>query len=217
LLFIVPLRIVTDPHVYRDRDEPTSTASTSLIERVKAFDQAAWERLVELYSPLVYAWCRRAGLQEADALDVGQEVFRAVAGAIVHFHRDQPGDSFRRWLRTITRNKIHDFFRSQNAGERGADGGEEVVMDMDAVLPDTDSESLAAETLILYRRAVELIRGEFSEQHFQAFWQVVVEERSPTDVAAELGMTVNAVYSAKSRILRRLREEFAGLLDDSEE
>jgi RNA polymerase sigma-70 factor (ECF subfamily) len=178
-------------------------------------DQAAWERLVELYGPLVYAWCRQAGLQEADALDIGQEVFRSVLAAIADFRRDRPGDSFRAWLRTIVRNKIRDRSRRAGVKQLAAQDLIEQVWAEQGPEPDAPSVAcVAAETVNLCRRAVELIRGEFSEVYFRAFWQVVVLGRSPADVAEELDISVNSVYLAKSRILRRLREEFAGLLDE---
>src|SRR5690348_3168781 len=86
----------------------SSATSRSLLERLQANDEAAWTRLVVLYSPLVLDWCRRWGLQEHDAADVFQEVFQAVAGHIARFRKERHGDTFRGWLRVITRNKVHD-------------------------------------------------------------------------------------------------------------
>src|SRR5262245_4007027 len=84
-----------------------STAST-LLRKVRGQTPGAWERLFDLYSPLVYHWARQAGLQEADAADVVQEVFRSVVLHLPGFRRERPGDSFRGWLWTITQNKLHD-------------------------------------------------------------------------------------------------------------
>src|SRR5437764_1344254 len=95
----------------------------SLLLRLKRDEQPAWERLVKLYTPLVYRWCRQHGVQAADAADVGQEVFQAVARRIHDFRRERPGDSFRGWLRTITRNKVRDYYRS-HPSELAAVGGE---------------------------------------------------------------------------------------------
>src|SRR2546425_622239 len=89
---------------------PQSTSS-SLLERVKARDADGWRRLVRLYSPMVFDWCRQRGLQSEDAADVLQEVFQAVFQHVADFRRDRPGDSFRGWLWTITQNKLHDHFR----------------------------------------------------------------------------------------------------------
>jgi RNA polymerase sigma-70 factor (ECF subfamily) len=162
----------------------------------------------------VYRWCRQAGLQEVDAADVGQDVFRAVAGAIGSFHHDRKGDTFRGWLRTITRNKVRDFVRRSRADAQGV-GGSEAQRRLLQVEEDrpADSEESAAEDdrLTVYRRAVELILSGYEERTRQAFLRVVVEQQPPADVARDLGLTVNAVYLAKSRILRRIREELQGL------
>jgi RNA polymerase sigma-70 factor (ECF subfamily) len=84
-------------------EQPPTTPLT-LLERVRANDPEAWARLVALYRPLVLSWCTRAGVHAADAEDVAQEVFLAAAHALDHFRRDRPGDTFRGWLRVITRN-----------------------------------------------------------------------------------------------------------------
>src|SRR5437867_2680850 len=89
-------KIVTDSSVKPNRGDDST--SLSLLARVRAHDQAAWERLVGLYGPLVYGWCLRAGLRKEDAADIGQEVFAAVARKIQSFRHDRQGDSFRGWL-----------------------------------------------------------------------------------------------------------------------
>src|SRR5262245_36645258 len=89
----------------------SQATSLTLLQRVQARQPDAWERLVDLYAPLVLHWCRRGGLHGDDADDVFQEVFRSLAEHIADFRRDRPGDSFRGWLRTITRNKLLDHFR----------------------------------------------------------------------------------------------------------
>jgi RNA polymerase sigma-70 factor (ECF subfamily) len=152
----------------------------------------------------------------ADAPDLGQEVFKAVARKVNDFHRDQVGDSFRAWIRAITRNKILDYFRGQQAEVSAAGGSEALtrLQQVPALEEDApDSVSDAEETSLLYQQAVELIRTQFQERTWQAFWRVVVEEERPADVAAHLQMTVNAVYLARSRVLGRLREEFKDLVD----
>src|SRR5262249_25052937 len=110
-----------DPGVNPIGGVPGETSLT-LLEKVRRQDQDAWHRLVALYTPLVYHWCKSAGLQKSDAEDVGQQVFLAVSGAVGRFHRDQPGDSFRGWLRTITRRKIRDHGR--RASGRAVGGGD---------------------------------------------------------------------------------------------
>lgn len=204
---------MTDPHVppYRD-GEPSS----SLLVRVQARDTTAWERLVHMYTPLVCHWCQRARLQPADVQDVGQEVFQTVWRSIDLFHRERATDTFRGWLRTIARNKIADFYRRRQVGEAAIGGSDALTLAQQVACPeaeDADPETDKAEVSLLYRRAMELIQAEFHEKTWQAFQAVAVEERSPRDVAAALEMSVAAVYSAKSRVLKRLHDEFADLLD----
>jgi RNA polymerase sigma-70 factor (ECF subfamily) len=184
-----------------------------LLERARGQDKQAWERLVDLYTPLVYAWCRRSGLQPADAADVGQEVFRAVARGLTGFRRDRAGDTFRGWLRTITRNKLRDFADARKRCPPGA-GGSDAAYQVEQ-LPDQEPEAdLTADRQLLYQRALEVVRTEFEERTWHAFWLVVVEDVSADEASRQLGVTLNAVYLAKSRVLRRLREEFADLIED---
>jgi RNA polymerase sigma-70 factor (ECF subfamily) len=189
--------------------------SSSLLVRVKAQDRAAWDRLIDLYTPLVWHWCRAAGLQHADAQDVGQEVFKAVWRAVGDYRRDRPGDTFLGWLRTITRNKIMDRHRRKPA-EAVPGGSEELTRMYEVPAPDPSGSDPAAdgtEAAQVYHRAAELIRAEFQEKTWLAFRALVIEGRAAADVAGELGMTVNAVYLAKARVLKRLREEFDGLIE----
>jgi RNA polymerase sigma-70 factor (ECF subfamily) len=204
---------VTDANVLSNKGSESGDPSSSLLVRVRSKDQAAWERLVRLYTPLVYRWCRQNGLQAADAADVGQEVFQAVARKIGDFRRDSPRDSFRGWLRVITRNKLTDYRRSLHARAVAAGGTEaEALLRQTAEdLPPPDPDSDAEELDLLVRKTVELIRGEFEDRTWRAFWGMAIDGRPAADVASELGISANAVYLAKGRVLRRLREELAGL------
>jgi RNA polymerase sigma-70 factor (ECF subfamily) len=193
-----------------------SSVSISLLHRLRAQDAPAWERLVSLYGSTVLAWCRQAGLSVEDAEDVHQEVFRAVARAIGDFRREQPGDSFRGWLWTVTRRKVIDHQRHR-AGQAQAAGGSTAQerlaqLPAEADLSHADSAGLSSETEALYHRALELIRGEFTENTWRAFWAVTVDGQPAAEAASSLGLSVGAVYIAKSRVLARLREEFADLL-----
>jgi RNA polymerase sigma-70 factor (ECF subfamily) len=189
---------------------PTGS-SDSLVARLKLRDALAWERLSQLFGPVVYGWARRAGLQDSDAADVTQEVFHAVAQQIDAFRKEQPGDSFRGWLWGITRHKILDQFRKR-ASQPDAIGGSGLVDQTIRLIeqpPDQDEEGNHA---ALVQRALALIQTDFEQTTWQAFVQLVMEGRTAAQVAAELHLTLGAVYTAKSRVLARLRQELDDLL-----
>ena len=202
----------------RDLRYPPASVSTSfgLLERVKTRDGEAWRHFVYLYGPWVYAWCRRSGVQRADAKDVAQEVFCAVATNLGAFRSVGGISSFRGWLWGITRNKIADHFRRLGARPQ-AQGGTDAQLAMaqvpDQVPSDTHTESHPTGHGGLARRAIELARAGAEERTWRAFWRVVVDGQPAAEVAAEVGMTVKAVYEAKYRLLKRLREEMGDLMD----
>jgi len=163
----------------------------------------------------VYHWCARAGVRGADADDVSQEVFRAVASHLENFRRDREGDTFRGWLRVITKNMILQHFRCSGRQQQGSGGSDALlklqeVADRSADFPEEVEIELEVDGL--RHRALELVRGQFKERTWQMFWLTFVEERSPVDIAAELKVTPAAVRKAKSRVLHRLKEEFAELI-----
>jgi RNA polymerase sigma-70 factor (ECF subfamily) len=195
--------------------ESSSSIQSTLLHGVRAQDPEAWERLVYLVSPLIFDWCRRQGLQASDAADVMQDVFRAVMTRIDSFRRDRPGDSFRGWLWTITRNKIRDHYRTRTA-RPAAFGGTDAWQRLQAVPDDEPSESdgeSGSSQHSLPHRALEMLRDQFEERTWTAFLRVAIQRDRTADVAADLGMTTGAVRKAKARVLRRLREEFGELLD----
>jgi RNA polymerase sigma-70 factor (ECF subfamily) len=205
---------VTDRNVspYGGDGEPSS----SLLVLARQGDTRAWDRLVRLTSPLVHRWCRRAGVPQADIPDVGQEVYKAVFGRLGAFRRDRPGDSFGGWLRTITRNKARDYWRRRRICLAAADGqGPPPWETLPAGDEDEDAAELAEERRLLFQRAVGLIQGEFEAKTWQAFWRVEIDGQAPAEAADGLGVSLNAVYLARSRVRKRLREEFADLLDDA--
>ena len=185
-----------------DRPETPTGTSSSLLDRVKAHESGAWDRLVTLYAPLLYHWCRRWKLQEDDLADVFQEVFQTLVVRIGAFRRERESDTFRGWLWTITRNKVLDHFR-----RRGREAGT-ALSDIAAPEAPAATDPEEAEALRrLFLRGLELIRGEFEDRTWKAFWRTAVDGRAPRDVAGELSMTSGAVRGAKSRVLQRLREE----------
>jgi RNA polymerase sigma-70 factor (ECF subfamily) len=137
-------------------------------------------------------------------------VFQAVSTGLADFRRDKPGDSFRGWLRGITRYKILDHFRRRAAGadaQGGTDAQRQLLEIAQQELPEDTEEELGG----LYRRALELVRGEFEQRTWEAFWRSAVDGESPGAVAAAMGLTPAAVRKAKSRVLHRLREEIGDL------
>jgi RNA polymerase sigma-70 factor (ECF subfamily) len=183
--------------------------SSSLLDRLIDNDSEAWKRIVRLYYPLVRAWCQRGGLHPQDAADVAQEVFRALATGVARFRREGGQNSFRGWLYGITQRQLL---------EPKATGGSEALAWFTG-LPEADGDGSSATSLAevderrhLLRRAVELLREGVKERTWQAFWRATVEGHAPADIAADLGMSVNAVYVAKARLLARLRGEFGELI-----
>jgi RNA polymerase sigma-70 factor (ECF subfamily) len=208
---------VNQPEKEREAPEvpgvPGQVTPLSLLERARANDAKAWRRLLELYQPLVQAWCGRAGLRGPDAEDVTQEVLAGVAAGLADFRRDRPGDTFRGWLRGITRNQVLVHFRRRQ-GKPQAEGGSDAWQHLQNLAdplpgPDTDEAEEAGE---LYRRALDLIRADFEEATWRAFWLTAIEGRSPPTLTAELNMSPAAIRQAKARVLRRLKEELGDLL-----
>jgi RNA polymerase sigma-70 factor (ECF subfamily) len=191
-----------------------SSTSSSLLARLKAHDADAWDRLVTLYAPLVIHWCRQSDLQDQDAADVLQEVLQAMATHIDGFRRDKKGHTFRGWLRTITRNKVRDHFRRLKREPEGP-GGTEAQLRLAQLpgppAPDDETAAQAGPNRELFHRALALIRGEFEDRTWQAFWRTAVEGQPARDVAADLAMTPGAVRVAKCRVLQRLRAELGDL------
>jgi RNA polymerase sigma-70 factor (ECF subfamily) len=192
-----------------EQSSPGASTSISLLERVKRHDEESWERLAELYGPLIARWCRCWDLADADTADVRQEVFQSVFRSLGQFERVQRG-AFRSWLKTVTRNKVHDLYRIR-ANQPTIDNA---AIDQHITEPITNNDiPEATEISVLYRRAMDLIRTDFAEPTWKAFVATVVEERPARDVADELGLSPNAVYIARSRVLARLRAEFSELIE----
>lgn len=197
-------------------DVPRTHTSMTLIERVRIEDQDAWRNLVSIYGPQVYRFCRVAGLDSADASDVVQEVFHSVSKAIHRFRRDRPGDSFRSWLLTIAKNKTRDHFRRQ-AGRARARGGSDMHL-MVQQLPNLDWDSSqdgirfnsAAD---LMRRTLLVVQSDFAEVTWKAFWLCTVDGLPAASVAEQLDISKWSVYQAKSRVLRRIRDELPDLFE----
>ncbi len=150
-----------------DSDHSTSV---TLLERLRGRDEQAWGRLVHLYAPLVHHWCQRAGVPAQDVADLQQEVFAAVAAGLDGFRRDRPEDTFRGWLRGITRHKLADY-RRRRGSQPDAAGGTTVQRLLQQVPEPELLDEPADQINGLFLRAVELVRGEFEAKTWTAFWR----------------------------------------------
>jgi RNA polymerase sigma-70 factor (ECF subfamily) len=151
-------------------------------------------------------------LQAADALDVTQEAFVAVLANVQAYHRDRAGDTFRGWLWTITRNKVHDNLRGQQCQPR-AEGGSTAQQQLNLVPDRTLGPAVEEDDNSLEHRATELVRSGVEERTWEAFWLVTVENRKAADVAQQLGLSLQAVYDAKYHVRLRIRRELEGMFD----
>jgi RNA polymerase sigma-70 factor (ECF subfamily) len=188
-----------------------------LLIRIRdAQDREAWEEFVEIYAPLVFAYARRQGLQDADAADLTQDVLGKVHGAIGRLDYDRQRGKFRGWLLTITRNALRKRWGSVNRQPRGS--GDTGMLRLLEELPGTgDSDGTFWQQeyhRCLFRRAAKRIQGEFRSSTWQVFWKTAVEGHPCKQIAESYGMTVGAVYTAKSRVLARLRDEVEQMQGD---
>jgi RNA polymerase sigma-70 factor, ECF subfamily len=188
----------------------------SLLLRARTGDEGAWQDLCELYRPLIAGWLRRQSVPDADIDDVVQEIFLAVVRGLPSFSHSGRRGAFRCWLRTIAYNYSCDYWKSParrtvaSAGD-AAQSALALLEDPDSPLNrywDDEHDSYVLRCLF---EAVEL---EFEPATVRAFQLVALDGVSAAQAADELGISLTAVYIAKSRVLRRLRELAEGLLDD---
>jgi RNA polymerase sigma-70 factor (ECF subfamily) len=196
----------------------TPTTRPSLLVRIRdGRDAQAWQQFVRLYAPLIYGFARKRGLQDADAADLTQEVLRAVAGAAGRLDYDPQRGSFRGWLFTVVRHKVQNFLASRKRHFQGSgDTGVQARLEEQAA-PEPDEATLWNQEVErqLMARAVEQVRGSFHESSWQAFAQTALEGKKAKDVAEALGMSVAAVYMAKSRVMAKLKQQIRHLQEGS--
>jgi RNA polymerase sigma-70 factor (ECF subfamily) len=191
--------------------------SHGLIARVQSSDQAGWHRLVGQYSPLVRYWFRRWGVDEADLDDLTQEVWLALGPTMRMFDPGR-GRSFRGWLRGVATHKAQDWYRRRLTRIAEAEGGSAALERLEQLRAGIDKDDPTdpgeiAEIKLLYRRKLLAVQSEFEDRTWKAFLGVVVEAQSSAEVAAGLGMSAAAVRMAKSRVVNRLRQELADLIE----
>jgi RNA polymerase sigma factor (sigma-70 family) len=186
-----------------------TTTSLTLLDRLRRPDQAdAWDRFVRLYAPLLLQWAELQGFQDADAEDLSQTVLVKLIRLIPGYERGE-GQTFRGWLFTICRNECRDFrVRRATRALPTSDG----LSDLPEKTSTSDMDEAEYRSCMVHR-TLELIRSDFAQATWDAFNRFVLEGQSAVNVAAELGITTNAVYLARNRVLTRLRQELAGFLE----
>lgn len=186
------------------------TTSPSLLEQLREPDnRLAWDRFVALYTPLLFQWARRLQVQPSDVENLVQDVLLALLHAMSQFEY-QLGGRFRGWLWTVMMNK----FRAQR---RQRSGRPLELANADLVDQQEDEAGVPFDEVeyrqYLVRRAMQVMKADFEPATWQAFWEYVIVGRPVAEVAAELHISTNAVHLARARVLRRLRQELAGLLE----
>jgi RNA polymerase sigma-70 factor, ECF subfamily len=186
---------------------------TTTLRRLKSFDNETWGELVDQHFLTIYRWCQENGLDPHSAADVTQEVFVSALGSLRKFERLSDG-SFVGWLRRICQRRIADYHRRNSEHVIGGTDALKMFRRLASVRSAIEEDDLHAMKSISDERLIEALaiaEKEFHEPTWQAFWMAVIEGKSTTDVALELGITKNAVYLAKSRISKRLRELISGM------
>jgi RNA polymerase sigma-70 factor (ECF subfamily) len=190
--------------------EPLSTRVSLLLRLKDSRDHESWSKFVEIYGPVVYEYGRRHGLQDADAADLTQEVLRAVARSVGDFRYNPSRGSFRSWLFTVARTKRINLY-VQGARQPRGSGDSEVIEQLNQIVGRDEDDSEAVEWKHAFEQrlldwAAARVRSEFREPTWVAFWRTAFDQVSPQQVASDLGMTLGAVYAAKSRVMARFRE-----------
>lgn len=187
----------------------------SLLLRLRDTEDAeAWREFVRLYTPLVFSYCKRHNLQDADAADVAQEVMQVAAEALPEFHYDPQRGKFRGWLLQTTRHRLYKFFtRQRRAPQPISDTTIARLVDEqpDAVEHARWEEEYRQQ---LFDWAADIARQEFHAATWNAFRLTAMGNASVKEVATEMGISVGAVYIARSRVIARLRELIENVTDD---
>ncbi len=182
------------------------TRASLLVRLRDQRDEQAWRQFIDLYTPMVYQYARKQGLQDADAADLSQEVLRVVAGAIGRLEYDPDRGAFRNWLFTIVRQRLSNWRRAQRVRTSGS--GDSATH---RLLEECPAEAQEAQWQNewqdrLFAWACEQVRRDVNDATWQAFWKTAMEGRRGQEVAADLGMSIAAVYLARRRVLARLKE-----------
>lgn len=198
--------------------EAPATRQSLLLRLRDLQDHEAWTQFVEVYAPLIYAYVRKRGVQDADAADLTQACLRKVTDHVGNLDYDPRKDSFRGWLFTVVRNKLNDFYdRPRHLWQGSGDSQIHSLLENQAARESADVNEWEREyQQTLFFWAAEKVRPLVQETTWQAFWQTAVESKPGEEVARKLGISVGAVYIAKSRVIVRLREMIRTLQEEEE-
>jgi RNA polymerase sigma factor (sigma-70 family) len=193
--------------------QPPDTRASLLVRLGDARDAPAWSQFVAIYAPLVHGYARKQGLQDADAADVTQEVLRTLAGALRRGAYDAGRGAFRSWLFAVVRNELKTFWGRRARQVQGSgDSATLAVLEAEPA-PEVDLWDLEYRKHV-FAWAAEEVRGAVEPNTWQAFWQTAALGKQAQDVARGLGMTVAAVYMARSRVQARLKEAVQAIEGD---
>ncbi len=189
-------------------DDSPLTRASLLVQIRDGANHTAWNEFVHLYGPVVYGFCRRRGLQDADAADVMQDVMRSISTAIARLDYDPKQGTFRGWLFTVTRNKVFNFLSARQIRPQGSgDTTTNKLLETQPDGSDTDDVWELEYQRRLASMAMDRVKSEFQDNTWRAFWMTAVEGLAVADVAKQIGLSAGAIYVAKSRVLARLKEE----------
>jgi RNA polymerase sigma-70 factor, ECF subfamily len=187
----------------------------SLLLRAQTGEESAWKALTDLYRPLILGWLHRQGVPPRDVEDLNQDIQLSVVKHLPNFQHSGHRGAFRSWLRTIVCSRTADYWRTHQAGTQARGGSDAAAALQQVEDPDSDLNRQWDEEHDRYVLdcLLDLVEVEFGAATLQAFRRLAFDGAAGASVAGELGMSVAAVYGAKSRVLRRIRQEAEGLID----
>ena len=188
----------------------------SLLIRAQTGETSAWKDLTDLYRPLILGWLNRQGVPARDLEDLSQEVLLSVVKHLPDFQHSGNRGAFRSWLRTIVCSRTADYWRTIDAGAEARGGSGAIAALREVADPDSELNRQWDEEHDRYvlHCLLDLVEQEFEPLTLQAFRRLALEGKNGAETAQELNLSVASVYTAKARVLARIRQEAEGLIDD---
>lgn len=194
-----------------------NTTSQSLLRRLQEndADEDSWKRMVALYKPLILHWLRRSTAQQQDVDDLTQEILAMIVKEVSKFSHPGHTGAFRGWLKAIAVNRVRSFWRSRRTAPTAQGGTDffQLAQQLDDPVSEMSRFWDQEHDRYVLKGLLDIMESEFEPKTLEAFRRVTLKDEPAKAVATQLGMSVGAVYVAKSAVLRRLREEAAGLID----